>query len=388
MSKNFERSGRAKTPQSLISSGTPFAKRAMGVGMLSVRFWTITVLMGAVGVTSPLLAEKTHVTAVPRLRTGTRPTATSQNQAAPYLSRQKTTSGLIECQLPATATPKALQKKSTPIRKLVLRGGGWEEESQALTPLMEGTKGSTALVMSATTLQAPYQQWNTDYFYDFYTRGPLRGTRVNPVFTRPRWNSTQTRFGAVSPNSQANVDKIRQAARILITGGNVDRLEGLAPSATADAIRAKFKSGTPVYGNSAALAVIGNRAVWDKKVKPVQSLGLIDATLLSHLNEPQKWGSDFLADLWSVVPQQSPRGLGLTGGTVAVSENDVIRVIDKGNPRHRLYVYDRKLHPPTKACQLYYIGPGQSYDLYTGHVSGSASNRTSNALAVSPSQKR
>lgn len=224
-------------------------------------------------------------------------------------------------------------------RLLFLKGGGWESRADLEVFESRLESGNIAIVLSATT---PGGSQGTQYFYDWY-RARISRTLL-PIYTASGATGDQ------SAESPENIETLSSAAGIIITGGDPNRLKHLVGSPLGDAIRQAYVNGIPIYANSAGLSILGPLFTWSLSGgSPSAGLGLISSPVLSHVND-----FNLYCDLWSIVPSYAKQGFGISKDTIAVIEDDELRVHE--NSVGQVYHYQTK---PRSGCVPSAIAQGE-----------------------------
>ena len=290
----------------------------------------------------------------------------------PYLRNYDFNNGLTECRIPPVKgmppTTPSKKLKGYPVPTLVLRGGGYEkgDEMTGFNDLVDPKK-NVAIVLTASQ---PNSGYTPAYALDYYNR--IVPNTLDAIFTRQNGQG-YTQYGPLSPDSDKNVNAVNSSGGVLITGGYPANLQGLADSGVGFAILNAYLHGKPIYGNSGALSLIGAKSL--SRIPPTgqpgeigQGLGLVNATLISHFNDP-RFG-DMRRIFWDVVNstgENAPPGVAISLDTLVTVKDSNLYAIPDANPRHRVYIYDPKNYPATAnpRCDVWYLGTGDTYNLVT-----------------------
>jgi len=239
-------------------------------------------------------------------------------------------------------------------RVLWVRGGGWESDETLRNFSGFNQSGRPIVViLSAAPINGTQ---DVNYYLNYYRQ------RMTGTFQAIR---TQN---ASEANNENYAEQVRNAGAIVITGGYPDQLRHIPGTALGNAIREAHAAGIPIYTNSASVSMIGNYFAWNvPKTLSGQNAGLntVPAVFLSHLNEASKFGSDFLQDLWMVVPSRRKLGFGVMAQTIAYLRGLKLKVYGESPVRNRVYVYDAR-YGATQNCVRWFMVPGESFDLRAG----------------------
>ncbi len=217
-----------------------------------------------------------------------------------------------------------------------MKGGGWESRADIEAFEAHVPTGKIAIVLSATTYGA---NQGTQYFYDYY-----RARSSHPLIPIYTYEGGS---GENDADSTKHLPKIAQAAGIIITGGDPQRLKHLVGNALGQAIHDAYQKGTPVYANSAGLSILGPYFSWNlSSGKFSIGLGLIAAPVISHVND-----FNLYCDLWNLVPAHSAHGFGIEKDTMAEVVDGHLRVHEVSVGR----VYHYKTRP-TNGCTPPQVG--------------------------------
>lgn len=220
----------------------------------------------------------------------------------------------VACSTEESASPPEAGPRLTGgSQTMVLKGGGWE--TAADLAIFEGfvPAGDIAIILSATTAGATQ---GTQTFYDWYAGRSTR--KLLPIYTYAG-AATGTKYHA---DHDSNLETLRKAAGIIITGGDPLRLKHLVGSKLGAAVKSAYENGIPLYANSAGLSILAPHFTWSLSNRSRSAgLGLLPTPVLSHIND-----YNLFCDLWNLVPQYAKLGFGITKDTIVVIRNGELRV--------------------------------------------------------------